>query len=130
MADTRQRTQADVEALVGDTLAALPPPFREQLASANLVVMVAAYPSEAQRRAVALRPNQDLYGLYEGIPRTARDQGYNLVAPDVVTIFADALLRDFPSADDLARQVRRTVLHELAHHWGIDDDRLHDVGAY
>ncbi len=130
MDDTGQYDQGDVEAIVSATLAALPPVFAARLASANLVVMVAARPSEVQRRAVHLQRGHDLYGLYEGIPLPARNQGYTLVAPDVITIFADILLRDFPAYEDLARQVRRTVLHELAHHWGIDDDRLHELGAY
>ncbi|MBA3943353.1 MAG: metallopeptidase family protein [Herpetosiphonaceae bacterium] len=130
MDDTGLCDQGDVEAIVSATLAALPPVFAARLASANLVVMVAARPTEAQRHAVHLASGHDLYGLYEGIPLSARNQGYNLVAPDVITIFADVLLRDFPSRTALTRQVRRTVLHELAHHWGIDDERLHELGAY
>lgn len=130
MSDFSPPSQADVEAFVEAALAALPPPFAARLATANLVVLVADWPTPVQRQAVHLGPGGDLYGLYEGIPLPARNQGYNLVSPDVVTIFAGALLRDFPNRAALEQQVRRTVLHELAHHWGISDGRLTELGAY
>ncbi len=110
------------------TLATLPPNFAARLD--NIEIVVAEVPTLRQRHAVGLGPGQDLYGLYEGIPLPARGSGYNLVQPDLITIFRAALRRDFPDPAALAQQVRRTTLHELAHYFGISDARLHELGAY
>jgi predicted Zn-dependent protease with MMP-like domain len=109
-------------------LDALPPEFADALA--NIEVAVAPRPSPEQRRVVGIRPWQTLYGLYEGIPLPARSSGYNLVQPDRITIFTEPLERDFPSEESLRAQIHRTVRHEIAHFFGISDDRLRDIGAY
>ena len=109
-------------------LDALPPEFAERLA--NIEIAVEPRPSPEQRRAAGIKPWQTLYGLYQGIPLTIRSSGYNLVPPDVITIFSEPMVRDFPSEERLRAQIRRTVLHELAHYFGIDDDRLRELDAY
>ncbi len=109
-------------------LDALPPEFAEALA--NIEVAVAPRPSPEQRRVAGIRPWQTLYGLYEGIPLPARSSGYNLVQPDRITIFTEPLERDFPYEESLREQIHRTVRHEIAHFFGISDDRLRDIGAY
>ena len=76
-----------------------------------------------------LAPGQTLYGLYQGVPLTERAGGAPML-PDVITIFQEPLERDFPSLDLLRAQVRRTVLHELAHYFGISDARLRELDAY
>lgn len=96
----------------------------------NVEVLVEDRPLPQHRRSVRLKPWQTLYGLYQGIPLTERTHNYQMVAPDTITIFREPLLRDFPQPDQLRAQIRRTVLHELAHHFGIDDDRLRELGAY
>ena len=106
----------------------LPPEFAEHLE--NIEVLVEPRPRPEHRRAVGIRPWQSLYGLYQGVPLTQRTSHYGLVTPDVITIFSEPLMRDFPSEGRLRAQIRRTVLHEIAHHFGIDDDRLHELGAY
>jgi predicted Zn-dependent protease with MMP-like domain len=120
----------EFERLVVEALEALPEEFQRALD--NVEVFIERRPLPHQRRAAGLKPWQGgtLYGLYEGIPLPARDGGYTLVPPDMITLFSDALRRDFPAPATLREQVRRTVLHELAHYFGIDDDRLHDLGAY
>ena len=110
------------------TLDSLPDEFRERLA--NIEIAVAPRPSPEQRRAAGIKPWQTLYGLYQGIPLTSRTSGYNLVQPDVITIFSEPLVRDFRTEEGLRGQIRRTVLHELAHFFGIDDDRLREIDAY
>ena len=115
------------EALVLEALDTLPPEFARYLE--NVAIQVEQQPSPAQRRAVRLAPSQTLYGLYEGVPLTERSSGA-LTMPDVITIFQEPLERDFPSRDALRAQVRRTVLHELAHLFGISDARLHELDAY
>ena len=70
----------------------------------------------------------DLLGLYEGIPLTERDGWYAGVLPDRITIFRNPVLRLCRSRDDAVDEVRITVVHEIAHHFGIDDDRLDELG--
>ncbi len=70
----------------------------------------------------------ELLGLYEGIPLTSRDTGYAGVLPDRITIFRGPILRRCSTYDQVVEEVRVTVVHEVAHHFGIDDDELHDLG--
>jgi predicted Zn-dependent protease with MMP-like domain len=73
--------------------------------------------------------NRYLLGLYEGIPLTSRDSSYGLgVMPDRITIFRRPILAMCADERDVTDQVRITVVHEVAHHFGIDDDRLHELG--
>ena len=90
------------------------------------------WPTRDQMARVGLRNGSLLLGLYEGVPLTERTTHYGLVAPDKVTIFRGAILRICPPNDEAAvrSQVRRTVLHEIAHHFGISDQRLVELGAY
>jgi predicted Zn-dependent protease with MMP-like domain len=69
-----------------------------------------------------------LLGLYEGIPLTSRTTQYNLVLPDHITIYRQAICEVCHTEQGVADQVRRTVIHEVAHHFGIDDDRLSELG--
>jgi predicted Zn-dependent protease with MMP-like domain len=71
-----------------------------------------------------------LFGLYEGVPRTERTSSYGMVLPDKITIFEGPIRRHTRSDDEMRRVVRRTVVHELAHHFGISDERLRELGAY
>jgi predicted Zn-dependent protease with MMP-like domain len=68
-----------------------------------------------------------LYGLYEGVPLTERGWGYSGVLPDKITIFRGPLERDF-EPDELEEQVRITVVHEIAHYFGFDENRLEELG--
>ncbi|MBC8077761.1 MAG: metallopeptidase family protein [Chloroflexales bacterium] len=115
------------EQLVVEALDELPPAFARYLE--NVEVLVAARPTREQRRALGLKPWHTLYGLYEGVPLTERTGGA-LVLPDVITLFQSPLERDFPSRAGLKREVRRTVFHEIAHVFGISDDRLRELDAY
>ncbi len=69
----------------------------------------------------------DLLGLYDGRPLTERD-GYGFEPPDVITIFRMPILRLCSDVDEVVEEVKVTVVHEIAHHFGIDDDRLHELG--
>lgn len=115
------------EELVIAALDDLPEEFRRYLD--NVEVLVARRPSREQRRALGLRPWQSVYGMYDGIPLTERS-GDSFAPPDTIVIFQDSLERDFRTAAALREQVQRTVLHEIAHLFGIDDDRLRELGAY
>jgi predicted Zn-dependent protease with MMP-like domain len=70
----------------------------------------------------------DLLGLYEGVALTERDSNYAGALPDTITIYREALLEACESDNDLVDEVAITVIHEIAHHFGIDDDRLHELG--
>jgi predicted Zn-dependent protease with MMP-like domain len=115
------------EQLVAEALDELPPTFTRFLD--NVEVLVAARPTREQRRALGVKPWHTLYGLYEGVPLTNRVGGEPLL-PDTITLFQVALERDFPSRAALKREVRRTVFHEIAHVFGISDDRLRELDAY
>jgi len=115
------------EQLVVEALDSLPDDFAHLLD--NVEVLVSRRPSREQRRSLGLKPWQTLYGLYDGVPLTERTSAM-LAPPDTIVIFQDALVRDFRSASELREQVRRTVLHEIAHAFGISDERLHELGAY
>jgi predicted Zn-dependent protease with MMP-like domain len=79
---------------------------------------------------VADRHPQDpeLLGLYEGIALTERDSSYAGALPDTVTIFRESLLEICETEQDVVEEVAITVIHEMAHHFGIDDERLHELG--
>ena len=97
----------------------------------NLMVVVEEWPTRRHHQAVSLAPGNLLLGLYEGVPLTKRSSHYGLVPPDKITIFRGPILRVTPLDEDAIRaQVRRTVLHEIAHHFGISDERLLEIGAY
>ena len=120
--------EATFNQCVVDALDGLPPEFA--VALDNVEVLVEDRPRPHHRRSVGLKPWHTLYGLYQGVPLPARTHSYNLVAPDTITIFREPLVRDFPEPELLQTQIRRTVMHEIAHHFGIDDDRLTELGAY
>jgi predicted Zn-dependent protease with MMP-like domain len=122
------RSGKTFEVLVAEALDGLPADIQQKLD--NVEVVVEWRPSPAQLRSLGLGPGGTLFGLYEGVPLTQRTSGYNLVLPDKITIFRQPI-EDYCRSDDQVKQVvRRTVLHELAHHFGISDDRLHELGAY
>jgi len=114
------------ETLVDRALAAIPAPYRNALQ--EVAILIEDEPSLEQLRENGLAPDDGLYGLYEGVPRT--EYAADLAAiPNRITLFRRPLEDDFPDADELEEEVRVTVLHELAHHLGIDDDRLDELGA-
>ena len=105
------------EELVADALDRIPGPLTALMD--NVVVLIEAEPPA---------DDPDLLGLYVGTPLTERDSGYTFQAPDQVFIFRGSLLRMCVDAEELAEEVEITVVHELAHHFGIDDEQLHDWG--
>jgi predicted Zn-dependent protease with MMP-like domain len=98
----------------------------------NVAVTVQEWPTRRQLESVGIGPGAGtLLGLYEGVARTRRTSHYSLVLPDKITIFRGPILQMCPSDEEAIRaQIRRTVLHEIAHHFGISDERLTELGAY
>ena len=107
---------AEFELLVADALDSLPPEL------ARLMDNVAIFVEDE------FTGERDLLGLYEGVPLTERDSAYRFVSPDRITIFRLPTLRICRTRDDVRRQVAITVVHEVGHHFGIDDERLHELG--
>jgi predicted Zn-dependent protease with MMP-like domain len=102
--------------LVSDALDLIPPGLAA--AMDNVVVLVADRHEE----------DDELLGLYEGVALTERDSDYSGALPDTITIYRDTLLDVCESAEEVIEQVAITVIHEIAHHFGIDDDRLDELG--
>jgi predicted Zn-dependent protease with MMP-like domain len=113
------------EELVDRALGSIPEPFARALN--EVAIVIEDEPSQAQLRDSGLRPNDSLYGLYEGVPRIEWGADWAFV-PNKITLFQLPLEEDFPEAAELEHEVRVTVIHELAHHLGIDDDRLDELG--
>jgi len=112
--------------LVERALAAIPSPFRESLE--EVAVVVEDEPTPAQLQDNGLRPGDTLYGLYQGVPRTEWGADW-APSPNKISLFRLPLEEDFPDPAELEEEVRITVIHELAHHLGIDDDRLDELGV-
>ena len=107
-------------------LDAIPDPF--SLALDDVAVVIDDEPSREQLREAGLGPDEGLYGLYEGIPRTEYAADWAFL-PNKITLFSAALLEDFPDPAELEHEVWITVIHELAHHLGIPESRLHELGV-
>lgn len=121
------RTQ--FEQLVNEALASLPTFFQDKMN--NVAVLVKTWPSQDELRRANLPVGHTLLGLYIGIPLTKRTTGYNLVPPDTITLFQGPIeAAAGGERGAIQEQVRHTVIHELAHHFGISDDRLRELGAY
>ncbi len=112
--------------LVRQALRDVPPPFKDQLRQIDIVVKRRPGPDDL--RDADLAPGESMYGFYRGVPLTERDGGYQMVAPDIIDIYQEPLEEDFPDERELVKEIRTTVLHELAHFFGIDDDRLEELG--
>ena len=93
----------------------------------NVVVTFDNDPSLEQRQKQQLRRDQTLFGLYEGVPLTKRGAGYNLVLPDKITIFKGPITRSSSDIAGLKQQIKHTLWHEIAHHYGLDHDRIHAI---
>lgn len=114
------------ERLVDRAIAAIPDPYRRALA--EVAIVIEDEPSTEQLRENGIDPGDSLYGLYEGVSRA--DYAADWAAePNRISLFRLPLEDDFPDPGELEAEVRLTVLHELAHHLGIDDDRLEELGA-
>jgi predicted Zn-dependent protease with MMP-like domain len=113
------------EDLVEEALAGIPMPFAAAL---DEVAIVIEDEPTAEQLGNDVESGETLYGIYEGVPRT--EWGADWVSmPNRITLFRLPLEADFADPDDLADEVWLTVVHELAHHLGIDDERLHELGV-
>jgi predicted Zn-dependent protease with MMP-like domain len=114
-------TDDDIEGMVIDALERLPAVFRERLGSVAIVIE-----DEADRAQLASVGAGGLLGLYQGVPRTRLSADAS-PTPSKITIFRGPLVRANPRPERLAAAVADTVYHEIAHHFGISDERLHEL---
>jgi predicted Zn-dependent protease with MMP-like domain len=108
-------TSEQFEEMVSTALDGLPPALGRLMRNVAVVVDLHGGPP-------------GLLGLYEGVPLTRRTSHYSAVLPDKITIFRPAICAICRDSDEVVDQVRRTVVHEVGHHFGIDDARLHELG--
>jgi predicted Zn-dependent protease with MMP-like domain len=118
---------AEFERLVAEALDGIPDELARYLE--NVAVVIEEAPSRALLRAEGIDPRHDtLYGLYEGVPLDERPHDFAGQPPDRITIFRAPLLEDCRNRDELREEVRITVVHEIAHFFGMDDDHVRRLG--
>lgn len=115
----------EFEALVFRAIESLPAEFKNKLE--NVDVLVEDWPSPQQIRQLRLRSKAQLLGLYEGVPQTRRDSGYNMVLPDKITIFQKPIEAQCRSSQEIESEIGSVVRHEIAHHFGIGDATLYKI---
>jgi predicted Zn-dependent protease with MMP-like domain len=113
------------EELVAKAVDSLPEDFRERLD--NVAIMVQDYPTRRQLSGSDVERGMTLLGLYEGVPITERGHNYSMVLPDKITIFQKPIEASCKTEADTIAMIRRVVLHEIAHHFGISDERLDEL---
>ena len=119
-------TRTQFEALVEDALIGLPEEFLQHMQ--NVAVTVADWPSPGELKRAGVAHPLNLFGLYEGVPLTKRGTNYNLVAPDRIILYQDSLQMASHSLPALRERIRDTVVHEIAHHFGISEARIRELG--
>ena len=102
-------------------------PEKYTRAMQNVAIVYEDDPSETQRQKMHLQENQTLFGLYEGIPLPQRGAGYNLVLPDKITLFKNPIMHASRDFVDLQKQIRHTLWHEIAHHFGLDHEHIYKL---
>ena len=121
-------TTLEFEKLVVLALDDLPPYFQEKIS--NVEVLVKEWPSRRELQDARVPQGHTLLGLYSGIPLTERTHNYNMVPPDTITLYQGPIEHSAADVGEIPEIVRHTVIHEFAHHFGISDDRLRQLGAY
>ena len=111
--------------LVAKAVEDLPREFIDMLE--NVDIVVEDYPTPEQLGKSELGRDETLLGLYEGIPQTSRTTGYSMVLPDKITIFQKPIEAMCHNSDEIYAEVKKTLRHEIAHHFGISDDRLREL---
>lgn len=118
----------DFEQWVDEAIAGLPGYFRDRMD--NVAIAVEDWPDRETLRLAGLRRPEELLGFYHGIPLTQRTSGYMLVAPDQISIYRQPIWQQCRTRSQAQALTQRVVRHEVAHYFGIDDDRLRAIGAY
>lgn len=118
----------EFEALVAEAVDALPEMFLDMLD--NVDIVVEDWPDRHTLALAGAVSRYDLLGFYHGVPKTARPHDYSNVAPDKISIYQRPIEAQCRTLEEVRDLVGRVVRHEIAHHFGIDDERLREIGAY
>mgnify|MGYP003573056828 CR=1 FL=1 len=121
-------TSSEFERLAAEALDDLPEFFQKQMS--NVEVLIKQWPTRRELEDAGVEPGYTLLGLYHGVPLTDRTHNYGLVPPDTVTLYQGPIEEEAGSPEHVGEVVKHTVIHEFAHHFGISDDRLRELGAY
>lgn len=116
------------ETLVAEAVDALPPALMDTLD--NVEIVVEDWPDRVTMRQAGIRHRTELLGLYHGVPRTHRTRSYTLVLPDKISIYRGPIQLRCQTDEEVRAMVEHVLRHEIAHHFGISDDRLRDLGVY
>ncbi len=114
--------------LVIEAVEGLPEPFLEKLSNVDIEVRDLATPAEL--RAARVPPGATLLGVYHGVPQTKRSQSYGMVLPDRIFIYQRPIERLCRNDEEVREKVRKVVLHEIGHHFGMSEKMLREAGAY
>jgi len=118
-------THTEFEALVERALRTLPRHFKAKIA--NVAVVVEDWADDETLRELGIEPPDTLYGLYRGIDLSRRDSSYGNVLPDTIHIYQGPIEEDCADAGEMADLVRDTVIHEVGHYFGLDDDTMEGI---
>jgi len=119
-------TAEEIRRLAVEALARLPEEFRTKLE--NVSIVVDRKPRRRDLRSLRTRGGDLLLGLYRGVPRSVRGPNYSLVSPDEIVLFEIPIRRAARSREELAEVVRKLLLHEIGHYFGIDESELRRLG--
>ena len=115
----------EFEELVAKALRKLPKTFKDKIK--NVAVVVEDWADDETLADVGIEPPDTLYGLYRGVDLTRRDSAYGNVMPDTVTIYQGPIEEDCEDEEEMAELVRETVIHEIGHYFGLDDETMHRI---
>jgi len=119
-------TRQDFERLVSHAVDLLPPAFLERLE--NVEVVVQAAPTREDLESAGLEPGESLFGLYQGVPQNERGTWYGNVLPDRIVIYQRPIEAVARTRREIRDEIRITLMHEIGHHFGLDEDELADAG--
>ncbi len=125
MAMMKELTDQEFDELITRAMDELPQEYITGLD--NVAIVQADEPTEEQKEKMKLREGVVLLGLYEGIPLTQRGAGYTFVLPDKITLFKHSILRVVATNEELFEQIKRTLWHEIAHYYGLNHARMHEL---
>jgi predicted Zn-dependent protease with MMP-like domain len=119
-----QINDQEFEKLVSEAIDAIPPLYQQHLQ--NVAFLIENEPTQEQRMQLKLYPNETLFGLYEGVPLPGRG-GMTKLLPDKITIFKNPALAFAQTREELNKHLRHTIWHEVAHYYGLDHRRIHEL---
>ena len=121
----RKLNQKEFEKIVKSGIKAIPEKFLQKLK--NVAIIVEDEPTPAQKKKLNIHAGWTLFGLYEGVPQLERGVNYSAVLPDKITIFQNPIETAAKDKNDIKVIVKNTVWHEIAHHFGMNEDRVRQV---